>query len=81
MSRYNNPNSKRKQKARNKRLAGEMCTYHSTHALNDDTDAPWCITPEEFVRREQQTTFSKQEQTIIKKKRKHKEPRLLSAAA
>jgi hypothetical protein len=81
MSRYNNPNSKRKQKASAKARAAEMCKYHSVRKLDESTDAPWCISPDEFVRREQEGTFTKQEVTVIKKKRKHHEPKLLSAAA
>lgn len=81
MSRYNNPNSKRKQKRKAKRLAKEMCTYHSTRKLDERDEAPWCVSPDEFIRREQRVTFSKQEETRIKKKRRHSEPRKITAAA
>jgi len=85
MSRYNNPRSKRKQKARAKRQAAEMCTYHNTHALDESQDAAWCISPDEFIRREQRVTFTKQEQVTVKRKRVRKvedtEPRQVSAAA
>lgn len=81
MSRYNNPRSKRKQNKRAKRLAAELCTFHNKHELDESQDAAWCITPEEFSRREQHTTFSKQECTIVKHKRKHSTPKQVTAAA
>ncbi len=81
MSRYNNPNSKRKQKARNKARAKEMCTYHMTTYDHGGTDAPLCVTPDEFVRLENKERFIAHEETTIKRKRRHKEPKQLTAAA
>lgn len=81
MSRYNNPRSKRKQKQRAKRMAAEMCTFHNKRQLDESQDAPWCVSPEEFARRELKTSFTAQESTVIKRKRKHYEPKQLTAVA
>lgn len=85
MSRYRNPRSKRKQKARAKQQAREMCTHMNVRQVDESQDAAWCISPDEFIRREQRVTFTKQEQVTVKRKRVRKvedtEPRQVSAAA
>lgn len=81
MSRYSNPNSKRKQKSRAKREAQELCTYHTKTAIQGGSDAILCVTPEEFIHLEAQERFIPQEETVIKRKRRHRVPKQLSAAA
>lgn len=88
MSKYNNPRSKRKQKARGKRQEREMCDVYNknTSAISsggsDLLDQAW-QTPEEFVLSEGKQRFTAQETVIIKRKRgrKSNKPRVLTAAA
>lgn len=81
VSKYNNPRSKRKQKQREKRQAKEMCMHHTIHARDESKEPAWCISPEEFARRERHTTFSSQEKVGVTRKRKHYTPKPLTAAA
>lgn len=79
MSKYRQPNSKRKQKSRAKREEKEMCQSFMIHT--DVSRVNCAQTPEEFILAEAQASFTPTEQVIIKRKRRHKEPKQLSAAA
>lgn len=81
MSRYNNPRSNRKQKARAKREQREFCEAITKRTPNTEDGAQMCLSPDEFIRLEQTERFTPVEVTVIKRKRKHKEPKILSAAA
>ena len=79
MSKYRQPNSKRKQKQRAKRLKREMCESILHHSGSyEDTCA---LTPEEFCMLEAKESFIPQEEVRVRRKRKHSEPRQVTAAA
>lgn len=81
MSKYNQPNSKRKQKSKAKREQREFVQDILKSSKDYVSGVACAMTPEEFMLAEAKESFIPQEVTTVKHKAKFKEPRLISAAA